>query len=188
MKKYFIHKNADVQTRHIGAGTRIWQFCVVLPGTKIGSNCNICAHSFIESDAIVGNNVSIHLGAKLHSGIIIEDNVFIGANTVFTNSKYPRKNQPRQQVRSRVKKGASIGVNSVILPGITIGCNAFVGAGSIVTKDVKDYSLVFGNPAVFKGWVCNCHQKLIFNSKKLAKCNCGKRYSLTPKNTVEELK
>ncbi|HNX67884.1 MAG TPA: acyltransferase [Candidatus Omnitrophota bacterium] len=187
MNNYFIHPKADVQTNDIGNGTRIWQFSVILPGVKIGSNCNICAHSFIEPNVTIGNNVSVHIGASVSSSVILEDNVYVGPGVRFTNDRHPRKGQPWEPMGSLVKMGASIGSNSVILPGITIGCNALIGAGSIVTKDVKDYSLVFGNRAKFKHWICCCTKRLIFNSKASAFCACGRQYLLTSKNTVEEV-
>lgn len=138
----FIHKLADVQSKNIGQGTKIWQFCVVLENAVIGKNCNICAHVLIENDVVVGNNVTVKSGVQLWDGIRIEDNVFIGPNVTFTNDLYPRsKKYPEKFLQTIVKKGASIGANSTILPGITIGENAMIAAGSIVTKDVPANTL-----------------------------------------------
>lgn len=138
----FIHKLADVQSKNIGQDTKIWQFCVVLENAVIGKNCNICAHVLIENDVIVGNNVTVKSGVQLWDGIRIEDNVFIGPNVTFTNDLYPRsKKYPEKFLQTIVKKGASIGANSTILPGITIGENAMIAAGSIVTKDVPANTL-----------------------------------------------
>jgi acetyltransferase-like isoleucine patch superfamily enzyme len=146
--KTFIHKKADVQTKSVGTGTKIWQYSIVLGGAKIGSDCNINAQCFIEDDVVIGNNVTIKCGVQLWDGITIEDNVFIGPNATFTNDKYPRsKVYPAEFARTRIKKGASIGANSTILCGVTIGENALIGAGSVVTKDVPDGEVWYGNPA-----------------------------------------
>jgi len=143
-----IHPLADVQSNEIGEGTRIWQFCVVLAGAKIGANCNICAQVLIESDVVVGNNVTIKSGVQLWDGVRIEDNVFLGPNATFTNDLLPRsKVYPESFLQTVVKKGASIGANATILPGVTIGENAMVGAGAVVTKNVPENSVVVGNPA-----------------------------------------
>ena len=146
--KPFIHEKAEVQTSLIGAETKIWQFAVVLTGAKIGSNCNINAQCFIENDVVIGNNVTVKSGVQLWDGITIEDDVFIGPNATFTNDKYPRsKVYPEEFARTIVKRRASIGANATILCGVTIGENAMIGAGSVVTKDVPAGELWFGNPA-----------------------------------------
>ncbi|WP_270986985.1 acyltransferase [Campylobacter upsaliensis] len=147
-----IHPLSDVQSQNIGKGTRIWQFCVVLPNAIIGENCNICSHCFIENDVIIGNNVTIKCGVQVWDGLRIEDNVFIGPNVSFTNDKYPKSKQyPNEFLKTTIKKGASIGAGAVILPGITIGENALIGAGAIVTKDVCDNAKVIGNRATIRG-------------------------------------
>lgn len=152
--KPFIHERADVQTVHVGEGTKVWQYSIILPGARIGSNCNINAQCFIENDVIVGDNVTVKCGVQLWDGITIEDNVFIGPNATFTNDKYPRsKVYPEQFIRTFVKKGASIGANATIVCGVTIGENAMVGAGSVVTKDVPAGELWYGNPAKSHGKV-----------------------------------
>ena len=128
----FIHPSADVQCGDIGAGTRIWQFCVVLPGARIGAGCNICAGCFIEGGAEVGDRVTLKNGVYLWSGITLEDEVFVGPNVTFTNDEFPRSGQHRAQwSRTRVCRGASIGAGAVLLPGITVGEGAMVGAGEI---------------------------------------------------------
>ncbi|HJF83122.1 acyltransferase [Helicobacter pullorum] len=132
-----IHKLADVQSKNIGSGTRIWQFCVVLPSAIIGENCNICSHCFIENDVKIGNNVTIKCGVQIWDGIEIEDDVFIGPNVTFCNDKYPRSKQyPKEFSKTIIKKGASIGANATILPGITIGENAMIGAGAVVARNI----------------------------------------------------
>lgn len=147
MQKY-IHPLADVQSKDIGEGTRVWQFCVIFAQAKIGANCNICAQVLIENDVIVGNNVTVKSGVQLWDGVRIEDNVFIGPNVTFTNDLFPRsKVYPEQFPQTIVKAGASIGANATILPGITIGENAMIGAGAVVTKDVSAGTVVIGNPA-----------------------------------------
>ncbi len=143
-----IHPLADVQSNDIGAGTRIWQFCVVFAGARIGANCNICAQVLIEKDVVVGDNVTIKSGVQLWDGVRIEDNVFIGPNATFSNDLLPRsKVYPERFLQTVVKKGASIGANATILPGVTIGENALVGAGAVVTEDVSANAVVVGNPA-----------------------------------------
>ncbi|MCB4205442.1 N-acetyltransferase [Deferribacterales bacterium Es71-Z0220] len=155
-----IHKLADVQSKNIGPNTNIWQFCVVLPNAKIGNNCNINAGVFIENDVIIGNNVTIKSGVQIWDGITLEDNVFIGPNVTFTNDFLPRSKQyPKEFLRTIIKKGASIGANSTIIGGITIGEYAMIGAGSVVTKDVGAQELWYGNPATHRGYVCKCGRK-----------------------------
>lgn len=145
---YFIHKLSDVKSTAIGQKTTIWQYSVVLAGAKIGTNCNICSHCFIEDKVVIGDNVTIKNGVYLFDGITLEDNVFIGPGATFLNDKKPRsKVYPTHFLGTLIKEGASIGGASIILPGITIGKNAIVGAGSVVTKDVLDNEIVYGNPA-----------------------------------------
>ncbi|RMT69452.1 hypothetical protein ALP29_04099 [Pseudomonas syringae pv. avii] len=143
-----IHDLADVQSETIGSSTRVWQFCVVLKGAVIGDGCNLCAHTLIEGDVIVGNNVTLKSGVFLWDGTVIEDDVFIGPNATFTNDVSPRSKQyPERFEGITVKQGASIGANATILPGVVIGRYAMVGAGAVVTKDVPEYAVVVGNPA-----------------------------------------
>jgi UDP-2-acetamido-3-amino-2,3-dideoxy-glucuronate N-acetyltransferase len=152
--KPFIHEKAEVQTIHIGDGTKVWQYSIILQGAQVGSNCNINAQCFIENDVVIGNNVTVKCGVQLWDGITVEDDVFIGPNATFTNDKYPRsKVYPEQFVRTIVKKKASIGANATILCGVTIGENAMIGAGSVVTKDVPAGELWYGNPAKSHGKV-----------------------------------
>lgn len=143
-----IHPLSDVQSKNIGEGTMIWQFCVVLEKAVIGKNCNINFNVFIENQVVIGDNVTIKPGVQIWDGMTIEDNVFIGPNVTFTNDKNPKsKNKDFQLLETVVKSGASIGANATILPGITIFENAVIGAGSVVTKDVPAGETWFGNPA-----------------------------------------
>ncbi|HHQ4574534.1 TPA: acyltransferase [Aeromonas hydrophila] len=144
----FLHPLSDVQTSDIGKDTRVWQFSVILKQAKIGSNCNICAHTLIENDVIVGSRVTVKSGVYLWDGITVEDDVFIGPCAAFTNDKHPRsKVYPNSFLKTVLKKGCSIGANATILPGITLGEYCMVGAGAVVTKDVPPYAVVIGNPA-----------------------------------------
>ena len=152
--KPFIHPLADVQSKKIGQDTRVWQYSVILKGAEIGSGCNICAHTLIENDVKIGNNVTVKSGVFIWDGITLEDDVFIGPCVAFTNDKNPRSKQyPDAFPKTIVEKGASIGANATILPGIRIGQNAMVGAGAVVTKDVPQNAIVVGNPAVIKGYI-----------------------------------
>ena len=145
-----INPLSDCQNINIPESTNVWQYCVVLAGAQIGENVNICSHCFIENDVKIGNNVTIKCGVQVWDGIAIEDDVFIGANVTFTNDKYPKsKNSDWQLLSTVVKRGASIGAGSTLLPGLTIGENAVVGAGSVVTKDVPAGEIWVGNPAHF---------------------------------------
>ena len=144
-----IHKLADCQAM-VPNSTNIWQFCVVLPGARIGYNCNICSHCFIENDVKIGNNVTIKCGVQIWDGIELEDNVMIGANVTFTNDRYPRSgNKDWVLLRTKICKGATVGAGATLLPGITIGEGAMIGAGSVVTKNIPPFELWFGNPAKF---------------------------------------
>ncbi len=145
---YFIHPTSDVHTKRIGKDTKIWQYCVVFPKANIGSNCNICANVLIENDVIIGDNVTVKSGVQLWDGVTVEDDVFIGPNVTFTNDLIPRsKHYPEIFEKTIIKKGASIGANSTIVAGVTIGKYAFVGAGSVVTKNIPANTLWYGNPA-----------------------------------------
>lgn len=149
-----IHESADVQSKSIGTGTTIWQYVVVLPGAKIGCDVNICSHCFIENDVIVGDRVTIKSGVQLWDGINVGNDVFIGPNVTFTNDKFPRsKIYPEKFLSTKIENNVSIGGGAVILPGLTIGANAMVGAGAVVTKSVPPYAIVVGSPARIIGYV-----------------------------------
>jgi UDP-2-acetamido-3-amino-2,3-dideoxy-glucuronate N-acetyltransferase len=147
-KNYFIHSHALCETDHVGQGTRVWAFVHILPGAKVGRDCNICDHVFIENEVVVGDRVTIKSGVQLWDGVILEDDVFIGPNATFTNDLFPRsKVYPDKFPKTLIKAGSSIGANATILPGVTVGQGAMVGAGAVVTKDVPPYAVVVGNPA-----------------------------------------
>lgn len=149
-----IHELSDVQSDKIGDGTAVWQFCVVLAGAVIGTNCNICAGVLIEGDVCVGDNVTVKSGVQLWNGVRLEDDVFVGPNVTFTNDLTPRsKRYPESFALTYVRRGASIGANSTIVAGVEIGSWAMIGAGSVVTQSVAPNTLWYGNPARHQGYV-----------------------------------
>lgn len=149
-----IHPLSDVQSTNIGAGTRIWQFVVILSGAKIGQDCNICSHCLIENDVIIGDRVTVKSGVQLWDGLRVCDDVFIGPNASFANDRFPRsKKTPEKFLQTTVERGASIGAGATILPGVIIGRNAMVAAGAVVTRSVPPNAIVVGNPAKIVGYV-----------------------------------
>jgi UDP-2-acetamido-3-amino-2,3-dideoxy-glucuronate N-acetyltransferase len=149
-----IHETAICETSNVGKGTRIWAFVHVLPQAVIGENCNICDHVFIENDVVIGDRVTVKSGVQLWDGVRLANDVFVGPNATFTNDKNPRsKQKPPVFLVTNVEEGASIGANATILPGITIGRSALIGAGSVVTSNVPPYAIVVGNPARISGYV-----------------------------------
>lgn len=139
---------SDVQSTAIGAGTRIWQYVVILPGAQIGQDCNICSHCLIENDVVIGDRVTVKSGVQLWDGLRVADDVFIGPNVTFANDKYPKSgNKKFECLQTWVEVGASIGAGATLLPGIRIGANAIVGAGAVVARDVAADTTVVGNPA-----------------------------------------
>jgi acetyltransferase-like isoleucine patch superfamily enzyme/dTDP-4-dehydrorhamnose 3,5-epimerase-like enzyme len=155
---FFLHPQGICESTNVGERTRIWAFAHVLPGAVIGTDCNICDGVFVENDVTIGNSVTVKCGVQVWDGVTLEDNVFIGPNATFTNDLFPRSQEyPEQFLRTLVKRGASIGANSTILPGLTIGTKSMVGAGSVVTRDVPDFAIVAGNPARITGYVDTMH-------------------------------
>jgi UDP-2-acetamido-3-amino-2,3-dideoxy-glucuronate N-acetyltransferase len=153
---FFVHPQALCETTDIGEGTRVWAFAHILAGASIGADCNVCDGVFIEGGARVGDRVTLKCGVQLWDGITLDDDVFIGPNVTFTNDPFPRSKQyPDQFSRTRVDKGASIGANATLLPGIRVGRQAMIGAGSVVTKDVPPHAIVVGNPARIVGYTGN---------------------------------
>jgi acetyltransferase-like isoleucine patch superfamily enzyme/dTDP-4-dehydrorhamnose 3,5-epimerase-like enzyme len=151
---YFKHELAVVETSSVGRGTRIWAFAHILPDAQIGADCNICDHTFIENDVVIGDRVTIKCGVYVWDGVRLEDDVFVGPNAAFTNDKLPRSGVHIKPVPiTTVKAGASLGANSTIMPGVTIGPKALVGAGAVVTRDVPPWAIVTGSPARITGYV-----------------------------------
>jgi UDP-2-acetamido-3-amino-2,3-dideoxy-glucuronate N-acetyltransferase len=186
----FIHPQALVETTDIGAGTRVWAFSHVMDKVKIGKECNIGDHSFVEAGAVIGDRCTIKNGNMIWEGVTLEEGVFVGPHVFFTNDLHPRsprlaeahgryaekKNWLRE---THVLRGAALGAGSVILAGTTIGRFAMIGAGAIVTKSVKDFALVTGNPARFAGWVCRCGEGLKIRARASQCKVCGTQYKLT---------
>ncbi len=185
MKNFFAHKKALVETEDIGTGTRIWAFVHILAGARIGRRANICDYCFIEGDVTIGDDVTIKSGVYLWNGLRIEDKVFIGPAAVFTNDVRPRsKNRKFLRESTLLKEGCSVGANATVLAGCVIGCYSMIGAGAVVTKDVPDYGLVYGNPARLKGYVCMCGNKLQFKNKSGA-CKCGQKFLRSGKTQLK---
>jgi len=162
-----IHPLSDVQSKNIGENTRVWQYAVILQNAQIGTDCNINCHTFIENDVVIGNRVTLKSGVYLWDGTLVEDDVFIGPNASFVNDAYPRsKNYPEAFQNVVLKKNCSIGANATILGGISIGEYALIGAGAVVTKNVKPFALIIGNPGIQKGWVGIKGDKLVQKEDK----------------------
>lgn len=154
LSDYFIHPLADVSAELIGAGSRVWQYVVILPGATIGHECNICAHCLIEGDVVIGDRVTVKSGVQLWDGLRVGNDVFIGPNASFANDRFPRsRRRPEKFLQTILEDGASIGAGAIILPGITIGANAMVAAGAVVTRSVPPNAVVVGNPARIVGYV-----------------------------------
>jgi len=171
----FVHEKALCESDAVGPRTRIWAFAHVMEGARIGADCNVCDHVFIEGGAIVGDGVTVKNNVLVWDKVTIEDDVFLGPNAVFTNDLNPRAavKKPSSDLMSTfVRRGATIGANATVVCGVTIGEHAFVGAGAVVTSDVAPYALVLGNPGRRVGWVCVCGRSL----KAELRCTCGRRY------------
>ena len=183
MPDYFVHESSYVDDgAEIGAGTKIWHFCHIMPRSRVGERCNIGQNVLVSPDVTIGNNVKIQNNVSLYTGVIVEDDAFLGPSMVFTNVSNPRShvNRKDEYKRTLVRRGASIGANATIICGVTLGCYSFVGAGSVVTRDVPDYALVYGSPARIHGWMCQCGEQLTFAQQagvEKAVCqSCGDAY------------
>ncbi len=183
MASYFVHESSYVDENvSIGEGTQIWHFSHILKGSRIGRNCKVGQNVMIGPNVTVGNNCKIQNNVSVYQGVTLEDNVFCGPSVVFTNVMNPRSAIPRmtELKKTLIKKGVTIGANATVLCGITLGRFAFIGAGAVVTQDVPDYALIFGNTGTLKGWMCECGVKLNFRNSPAAKCaECGKTYKLS---------
>lgn len=188
----FIHEEGLCESDDIGPRTRIWAFAHIMFGARIGADCNVCDHAFIESGAIVGNGVTVKNSVLIWDKVTIEDDVFLGPNAVFTNDRNPRatvKKAHADLVPTLVRRGATVGANATIVCGVTIGQSAFVGAGAVVASDVPAYALVLGNPARRCGWMCVCGERLPTELR----CSCGRGYHevrgvLQPDTYLEPIK
>ncbi|HRY33707.1 MAG TPA: DapH/DapD/GlmU-related protein [Bacteroidales bacterium] len=189
-KAYFSHETAVIdQGCSIGKGSRIWHFSHIMSGCVIGEHCNIGQNVVVSPEVVLGNNVKVQNNVSIYTGVICEDDVFLGPSMVFTNVVNPRSavNRRGQYVRTLVRKGASIGANATIVCGHEIGAFAFIGAGAVVTKEVPAYALVVGNPARQTGWMSEYGHRLHFDEEGLATCpESGEIYRLRDKR-VEKL-
>src|SRR5437867_917752 len=185
--RVFKHALALAESRSIGPGTRIWAWAHVMQGARVGADCNIGEHCFIEKGAILGDRVTVKNGVAVWEGVTAEDDVFIGPNAVLTNDLRPRSKVYHTTVtRTLLKRGASIGANATLLCGITVGAYGMVGAGAVVTRDVPAHGLVVGNPARLAGHVCRCGEKLRVRSRVASCNNCGREYSVTGRREISE--
>ena len=178
-KKIYIHPTATIEKPCvIGEGTRIWHYSHIMKGAKIGKNCQLGQNVFVDANVEIGNGVKIQNNVSLYDRVKLDDYVFCGPSMVFTNVINPRSHIPRKSEfkETLVNKGATLGANSTIICGITIGEYSFIGAGAVVTKDVPPYALVYGNPARLKGWMCECGVKLHMDNQKACCSACGKLY------------
>jgi len=172
-QEYFAHHTAVIDEGCvIGKGTRIWHFTHIMPGCRIGENCNLGQNIVVSPDVVLGNNVKVQNNVSIYTGVICEDDVFLGPSMVFTNVINPRSAVIRRDhyMNTLVRKGATIGANATIVCGIVIGRFAFIGAGAVVTRDVKDYELVLGNPARHAGWMSEFGHRLHFDAEGYAVC------------------
>lgn len=188
--KYFAHETAVIDDNcSIGSGTKIWHFSHIMTGCFLGENCNIGQNVVISPEVILGKNVKVQNNVSIYTGVICEDDVFLGPSMVFTNVINPRSavNRKSEYKKTIVKRGATIGANATIICGNNIGRFAFIGAGAVVTKDVPDYALVIGNPSIQVGWMSEFGHKLKFNEKGIAICPESKDRYMLENNKVKKL-
>lgn len=187
-KTYFVHPSSYIEkTAKIGRDTIIWHFCHIMDNVEIGKECKFGQNVYIGQGVKIGDNVKIQNNVSVYPGVTLKDNVFCGPSMVFTNIINPRsavvRNSDEFYKKTLVKKGASIGANATIVCGNTLGKHCFIGAGSVVTRDIPDYALVYGNPARIHGWICECGEKLsggLDKTRNISCVVCGKKYKLRP--------
>lgn len=190
MSNYFSHSSAIIDPGcQIGSGTKIWHFCHIMPGARIGENCNLGQNVFVANEVVLGNNVKVQNNVSLYAGVVCKDDVFLGPSMVFTNVINPRSavNRKNSYQKTRVEKGVTIGANATIVCGIEIGEYAFIGAGAIVTRSVKPYALVIGNPARQTGWMSEHGHRLEFNAQGKAICEESGQHYLLKDETVTKI-
>lgn len=173
----FLHPQAVCESHDVGVGTRIWAFAHVLDGARVGRDCNVCDGAFVEGGASIGDRVTVKNQVMIFSGVHVEDDVFLGPGVIFTNDLNPRAHLKREGnalLETRVREGATLGAGVVVVCGVTVGANAFVGAGAVIARDVAAHAFVVGNPARQIGWACRCGLRL---GDDLC-CSCGRGYDL----------
>lgn len=190
-EKYFVHESSYIDEHvTIGEGTRVWHFCHVMGGARIGKNCTIGQNVFIGRDVVIGDGCKIQNNVSVYEGVTLEEDVFCGPSMVFTNDVNPRAAFPKGRerfVKTLVRRGCTIGANATIVCGVTLGEHSFVGAGAVVTKDVPAYATVYGIPAKIQGWMCECGEKLRFEGKQARCARCGHQYRQESKERIIRL-
>jgi len=183
MTDYFVHESSYVDDgAQVGKGAKIWHFCHIMGETRIGEGCNIGQNVFIASHVTLGSNVKVQNNVSIYTGVTVEDDVFLGPSMVFTNVVNPRShvNRKDEYKPTLVKRGATVGANATIVCGVTLGRYCFIGAGAVVTRNIPDYALVYGNPGRVQGWMCQCGLRLAFEqagNAEQARCvECGREY------------